>query len=181
MKFVSLFFLFVLLISCSDLKKPDQLARAESIVKDLTDLEAELNSFALDSIESQSEENARIISALKEFETDTISIAIAKKMNQFQRLHETIPVALELRKQIQETAIEMRADLVKLKGDISAGNGKRDRYDTFLNKEASKMKLLRKKGTQCLKLLKELDQNWEEARLNMKELIAERNAKKGVQ
>lgn len=181
MKFVSLLLLFALLISCSDLKKPDQLARAESILKDLTDLENELNAFVLDSIEKQSEENTQIILALKEFETDTISVEMAKKMNRFQRLHETIPVAIELREQLRAALIEMRADLAKLKRDISAGNGKRDRYDSFLSKEASKMKLLQAKGANCLKLLNELDEDWEEARSNMLELIAERNAKKGVQ
>ncbi len=180
MKIISLLFVGILLISCSDLKKPEQLKKASEMLSDLTTFEKKLKDAAIDSTLENHVMEDSLIFKLKQFEQDTITVDMAKKMNRFKRLHETLPIARELQQQIFESIVAMKEDLEALKKDISEGNGRRDRYDDYLNKEQEKIDIVRKEWEQCLVLLKDINNHWDASVMEMQQLIDERISAKEV-
>lgn len=172
MKILVFFSVLLLFSSCSDFSKPKQLERAEKVRSKLTLIHKELNGFEKVSTDLL-EVNNRLISELSGFEDDTISVETATKLNSFIRLHETIPVALDQKKLLVIEIKKMQSDIIKLKQDISEGNGRRDQYGTFLSKEERKLAEIAAQSEKCIAMLSNIDANWEDTVDEMEILIAE--------
>lgn len=178
MKRVAVFFILIVLSGCSDLEKPKQLERADAILSKLNTLDAKLAEFQLNDAEELIAGHETLMSQLKELEQDTISVEEAEKMNEFVRLQETIPIALELETQIRTSIDGMRKNVEKLRKDISNGDGRRDQYNLFLAKEKEKLVKIERKTNTCAAMLKDIEDHWTTSLLDMELIIAEQKVGK---
>jgi|SaaInl5LU_22_DNA_1037371.scaffolds.fasta_scaffold01224_5 chromosome segregation ATPase len=171
----------VILNSCADLEQPEYLQEIERIEKDMNQKVDEVNELAKGIDSSLIRKGDSIILELKQFETDTIRLEDAQLMNSYQRLQESIPVALKLKTQIDEAISAQNDDLKKLKSDIEKGAGRRGKYAEYVAKEKSKSEELSQQFDRLRVLLQEINDKIEPTTERVIQLIDERNASKEVQ
>lgn len=122
-----------------------------------------------------------LVAELKSLEKDTVSVETAKKLNSFQRVHETLPVALKLKQQILDASEEFEEDLNKLRSDIAAGRGRRGKYESYINREEEKYAILSKEFERCIEMMDTIGEIIPIILEEMTALVNERNALKEVQ
>lgn len=179
---IGLILLFlVALNSCADLEQSEYLQEIEGIEKEMDQKSAEVNELSALVDSNLIQKGDSIVLELKQFETDTISLEDAKLMNSFQRLQESIPVALKLKKQIEDAVSVQKSDLKKLKNDIEKGAGRRGKYGEYVATEKKKSEELSQHFERLTVLLKDINESIEPTTERVIQLINERKASKEVQ
>lgn len=155
--------------------------RIDAMQDELTTIKSELKGFS-DKIDSSwIAKGDSIVQNLKKFESDTITIEIAKKMNTFKRLHEMLPLTLALSDQISKQLEETITDLKNLRKDISEGSGRRGKYEEYISKEEKKCSVLKEEFERCNNMVEEISDGMESIYTEMELLIIERNNLEEVQ
>lgn len=150
MKFLLGISILALFISCSDLKRPDQIER-------LQQFEVTLDSLNLTLSEIDSNALVEIIHASKEvnekvevLELDTIEYEFAVQLDRFNRMGEDGRWAQKMTKALSEDLLLEKKAVVSLMTDIEQGNGKREKYDEYIQFEEDKLSELRTRITECV-------------------------------
>lgn len=167
--------------SCADLQKPEHLKRIDSLEESLEAKKQKLTEISKGIDSALIRQGDSLVIMLKSFEEDTVSVETAKKLNTFKRIHETIPVALELKTQILEATKDYEEDLKKLRSDISEGRGRRGKYEHYINREEKKFDVLSKEFERCIVMMDTISRHIPEILDEMNALVNERISLKEVQ
>lgn len=155
--------------------------RIDAMQEELTTIDSELKGFSNKIYSGWITKGDTIVQNLKKFESDTITIEVAKKMNTFKRLHEMLPLTLTLRDQILKQLNETKTDLKNLRKDISEGSGRRGKYEEYISKEEKKCRVLKEEFERCSNMVEEISEGMETIYTEMELLIVERNKLEEVQ
>ena len=167
MKRVVFFSLFVttsiLLTSCADALRPEQLAKVEQMQNQIDSLEQVILNHPLDSAAMKAQEAEIVERRIKNnYFPDTIDKALAQKMNRFKVMRRSLaPLGYDFIN-LKNGFREMRMSLDNLYSDIDNGHNERDKYDEFIRFEQSKLEQLRALSDEYLKARQENLQTFDE-------------------
>lgn len=180
MRFLYILIACFFLNACADLEKSEHLARIETLEASIIGIESELQEVVV-ADSAWISRASYLVEELKKFESDTITVEMAKKMNTFKRLHETVPVAIELRHQILEAISSEKADLEKLRSDISKGDGRRGKYKDYVSSEKSKCDVISREYKRYNDMLTGIHENLENTTAEIESMVNERKTREEVQ
>jgi hypothetical protein len=132
------------LASCMDLETSTRLERIAAMERTIDSVEVvfkehKLDSMAVLSIKAYDVEN-RI---KKNYNADTIDMELGRKMDAFKVMRRSFNPMGKAMSAIPVSIEEEREKLAQLKTDIENGDGKREKYDEYLNFEEAKVAQLR--------------------------------------
>ena len=120
--------------SCTNFHKKERLNKIDSIAKDLSEMNEQLSTMTLDTIELRSQLDT-LFYKVYQIE-DTISLHFMYKIDSLrkwnERLEERNAILNKLKVDIPESILRLAA----LKKDIENDFGKRDKYDSYIHNEA---------------------------------------------
>ena len=145
MKFFGFICLFILLASCSDFSKGDQLEAINNLNKTVDSIETVLIENNMDEINEISIEAESVISRIKEnIKSDTLEISFAEKIDDYLTMYKSIEPLGEIYNTLRKNIKAEKIALIKLERDIDHGNGERSKYSDFINFESKKINNLTK-------------------------------------
>jgi hypothetical protein len=146
MKFFSLFLLFsVLLASCSDLSKGEQLAKIEQLNKTVDSIQTVLIENKIDEIDELSIEAESVVSRIKEnINSDTLDLKLAKDIDKYMIMFRSIGNLKTVYSQIKKNSKIEKITLIKLERDVDNGNGDRKKYNHYISFESKNVNYLNK-------------------------------------
>lgn len=134
----------LLLVSCVDLKKTDQLAKIDAMSKTVDSIEVVFNEHKLDTLAVISNNAFGVENRIKQnYVSDTINMEFGRKMDRFKIMRKNFPSLGKGMSSIKRGLEQERGDLKKLRDDIENGNGEREKYDEFVTFEQKKVDQLR--------------------------------------
>lgn len=146
MRFIPVVFsvLSIFLTSCSDLNKKGQLTRIDEMNNSLDSIKTVLLENKIDTITQLMFAASQVEQRIKSnYVSDTIDMALAKKMNAFKVSRKRLRPLGKLYNNINLGVDEEKEALRLLKSDIENGSGERNKYDDYVMFEASKVHQLR--------------------------------------
>ena len=144
MRIFSLILLFiVVLTSCSDLSKGEQLAKIEQLNKTVDSIQTVLIENKIDEIEKLSIEAQSVVSRIKEnLNSDTLDLKLAKDIDKYMVMFRSIGNIKTIYPQIKKSTKIEKITLIKLERDIDNGNGDRNKYSHYVSFETKKVNSL---------------------------------------
>lgn len=144
MKFFFFIFVVFLFVSCSDIKKGEQLETIEILQKSLDSINTVLIENKFLELEKIGIESKAIETKIKEnYSSDTIDVEFAEKLSTFKEMINSIEPLKNAYSKLLKNTKEEKSDLLKLKNDIENGNGERSKYQEYVNFESNKTQQLR--------------------------------------
>lgn len=157
---ISFVFLVALLFfsSCADLDKTEQQKQIGVLQKTTDSLSLILNKEDLKSIDIEFDQAEELLNNLAQLlESDTVSENQAKNIASLTQTLEDFS-SLELRfKELSDELNQEQNELKKLSSDIDNGNGKRNKYNGYINFEKDKIKSLNRLINEFKKLKTEIN------------------------
>lgn len=160
-------------MGCADLDKSDQLERIDVMRERLDLLEKELMEFDIDAWNQWKDDAKSSMTALKQLESDTISLETAYEIDAYSRLKDNLPGLLIGQQDLLRQVKEGQSRLNKLRKDIEKGNGRRDKYDAFLKSEEEGMKIMEKRFAFYTEVYESIQTEFPEAQESVNQIIAE--------
>ncbi len=177
------FFILIALFftACADLKKSEQLERIEKMESEIVEWKSQLDAFDAKKWKDRLQEVASNIERLKQLEADTISLEDAVVIDAYRNLQSEMIQVNTLHDQCEEGLNLIEEQLKKLKSDINAGNGRRDKYDRFLAEEEAQLEILREFYALYESTLEKIEKEFPDYQNGINSIIAERLPEEGVQ
>ena len=145
----TLFFIVLLLISCSDLRKEDQLAKLKTLQDKLRTSQNKFQAAFIDSLHVMTTISSDLERSLKQnYTSDTVDIALGKRVDDYKRMRRMFGSLGNFGSKLKRAYAEQEKQLQSLFLDIENGYGERNKYDTYIDLE-------RKKNEQVFVLLQE--------------------------
>ena len=145
----TLFFIVLLLISCSDLRKEDQLAKLKTLQDKLRTSQNKFQAAFIDSLHVMTTTSSDLERSLKQnYTSDTVDIALGKRVDDYKRMRRMFGSLGNFGSKLKRAYAEQEKQLQSLFLDIENGYGERNKYDTYIDLE-------RKKNEQVFVLLQE--------------------------
>ena len=145
----TLFFIVLLLISCSDLRKEDQLVKLKMFQDKLRTSQNEFKAAFIDSLHEMTQVSSDLERNLKQnYTSDTVDVALGKRVDDYKRMRRMFGPLGNLGSKLKRAYVEQEKQLQSLFLDIENGYGERNKYDTYIDLE-------RKKNEQVFVLLQE--------------------------
>ena len=146
MKYLSILFLSVLLISCHDVKKKEQLTKVDALIASNDSIYKAYRTKEADSVSF-----TRIIQQImdvelrikRNYETDTVNLDFAKKMDAYKLVRKRLKPLGKIASQLAFGYEEEKKALTNLRTDIDLGSGDKSKYDEFIQYEQNKVDQLR--------------------------------------
>jgi len=133
----------VLLFSCADLKKDEQLTRISKLEKTLATIEHERVKNQIDTLTAlKISTNAVEIRIKTYLVLDTIDLVLGKKMDAYKIMRRNFKPLGKQNSQLKSAISEERKTLKDLRVDIDNGSGSRDKYESYILFEKNKIKQL---------------------------------------
>lgn len=170
-----LFFISTALIftACADLNKSEQLERIDTMEDEVSEWSDAMNNFDSEAwILSVSDVEATV-EAIKQIESDTISVQEALAMETFTNLQLEMLSLHPLLTRCGEGAKEVMKRLKKLKIDIDLGNGQRHKYDTYLTEEEAQVAILREDFKRYMQIKEKVENALPEAQKDVNAILNE--------
>jgi hypothetical protein len=172
MKFIVLSILPFLYVSCSDMKKVEQLEQIEMLQSSLDSLETQWNTneaTQIDSLENLSFSKIDSIGNL--YNGQEIELVVASKIDLFKqsnhdfkelkKIHEFYPVVLK----------EKQKSLKLLKKDIEKGSGRREKYDEYIDFEQKELSTICKQYDDYQRTKKRCFKNYMNSQKTVNQLL----------
>lgn len=131
--------LILSIVSCSDLSKPEQLERLSELKERTVVASGLLDENRLKNGAEIETQSAGLIEVLKQFESDTIDVETAMKLDDFIIMYEAIAPTMNSFHELKKTIDVQQLNLERLERDIEIGSGKRDKYDSYIDFEEGKI------------------------------------------
>lgn len=132
------------LVSCSDLKKGDQLKSIEAMNKSVDSIETVLLENEIDTLSALITATVTLELRIKNnYFADTIDMELGKKMDAFKRTRRRLGPLSGTFNTIRIGVKDEKEMLKKLKSDIENGNGDRKKYPEYITFEQKKVDQLR--------------------------------------
>jgi chromosome segregation ATPase len=132
--------LSILIVSCSDLKKDEQLKRISNLEKGLTLIEKDRLKNEIDTLTIAT--NAVEIRIKNYLVLDTIDLVLGKKMDAYKIMRRSLKPLGKQNIQLKQAIREEQKSLKDLKTDIENGSGSRDKYESYILFEKNKINQL---------------------------------------
>jgi septal ring factor EnvC (AmiA/AmiB activator) len=130
----------ILLFSCSDLKKDEQLQRITKLEQRLSDIEKVRIKNEIDTLTAlKIATNAVEIRIKNYLVLDTIDMVLGKKMDTYKIMRRNLKPLGKQNSQLKTAIREERKTLNALKSDIENGSGSRDKYESYILFEKNKI------------------------------------------
>ena len=138
-RFVFIFFMVLLLVSCSDLKKEGQLAKLKTLQEQLFESRAEYQSAFIDSLHTMTMNSSDLERNLKQnYKSDTVDVALGKRVDDYKRMRRMFGPLGNFGSKLKRAYAEQEKQLQSLFLDIEKGYGERNKYDTYIKMEGEK-------------------------------------------
>ena len=145
----TLFFIVLLLISCSDLRKEDQLAKLKTLQDKLRTSQNKFQEAFIDSLHVMTTTSSDLERSLKQnYTSDSVDIALGKRVDDYKRMRRMFGSLGNFGSKLKRAYAEQEKQLQSLFLDIENGYGERNKYDSYIDLE-------RKKNEQVFVLLQE--------------------------
>ena len=143
MKSVFILLGVILLISCSDLKRPEQKNKLELVRADLNLLSENSHRVDSDSISIMMSQIDKVEKRIKNyFQYDTLNIKLIERLDSYKRIQPSLMFVLNGRKIIDSCFSVRIKSLESLETDIENSVGNRAMYNEFLDFEKDQVKQL---------------------------------------
>ena len=134
-----LFFMVLLLVSCSDLKKEDQLAKLKTLQEKLLDSQNEFQTAFIDSLHLMTTSSSDLERDLKQnYTSDTVDVVLGKRVDDYKRMRRMFGPLGNLGSKLRRAYNEQEKQLKSLLFDIENGFGERNKYDAYIDMERGK-------------------------------------------
>lgn len=135
--------LSMFIVSCSDLKKDEQLKRISKLEKGLTLIENDRLKNEIDTLTAlKIATNAVEIRIKNYLVLDTIDLVLGKKMDAYKIMRRSLKPLGKQNIQLKQAIREEQKSLKDLKTDIENGSGSRDKYESYILFEKNKINQL---------------------------------------
>ena len=135
----TLFFIVLLLISCSDLRKEDQLSKLKTLQDKLRTSQNEFQGAFIDSLYEMMLVSSDLERNLKQnYRSETVDVKLGKRVDDYKRMRRMFGVLGNLGSKLKRAYTEQEKQLQSLFLDIENGYGERNKYDTYIDLEREK-------------------------------------------
>ena len=135
----TLFFIVILLISCSDLRKEDQLAKLKTLQAELQTSQNEFQASFIDSLYVMTMSSSDLERRLKQnYTSDTVDVALGKRVDDYKRMRRMFGPLANFGSKLKRAYAEQEKQLQSLFLDIENGYGERNKYDVYIDLEREK-------------------------------------------
>jgi hypothetical protein len=146
----------ILLFSCSDLKKDEQLKRISKLEKGLALIEKERLKNEIDTLAALKVATNAVEIRIKNYLVlDTINLVLGKKMDAYKIMRRNFKPLGKQNSQLKQAIREEQKSLKALKSDIDNGSGSRDKYESYILFEKNKVNQLQTLLDEYLRLKEE--------------------------
>ena len=130
-----LFFVVLVLTSCSDLKREEQLVKLNALQSDLIESQSEFQNAYIDSLHVITMASSDLERKLKQnYKSDTIDVALGKRIDDYKRMRRMLGPLGSFGSKLRRAYKEQEAQLKSLQ------TGERNKYDEYLELEKEKNK-----------------------------------------
>jgi hypothetical protein len=135
--------LSMFIVSCSDLKKDEQLKRISKLENGLALIEKDRLNNEIDTLTAlKIATNAVEIRIKNYLVLDTIDLVLGKKMDAYKIMRRSLKPLGKQNIQLKQAIREEQKSLKDLKTDIENGSGSRDKYESYILFEKNKINQL---------------------------------------
>tara|TARA_B100001057_G_scaffold251487_1_gene251747 strand:- start:9000 stop:9539 length:540 start_codon:yes stop_codon:yes gene_type:complete len=136
-----LFFVVLFLMSCSDLKREEQLVKLNTLQTELIESQNEFQNVYIDSLHVITMASSDLERKLKQnYKSDTIDVALGKRIDDYKRMRRMFGPLGSFGSKLKRAYKEQEGQLKTLQTDIENGFGERNKYDQYLELEKEKNK-----------------------------------------
>ena len=129
----------LLLVSCSDLKKEDQLAKLKTLQEKLLESQNEFQAAVIDTLHRMTNTSSNLERTLKQnYTSDAIDVVLGKRVDDYKRMRRMFGPLGNLGSKLRRSYTEQEKQLKSLLFDIENGYGERNKYDTYIDMESGK-------------------------------------------
>ena len=129
----------LLLVSCSDLKKEDQLAKLKTLQEKLLESQNEFQATVIDSLHRMTNTSSNLERTLKQnYTSDAIDVVLGKRVDDYKRMRRMFGPLGNLGSKLRRSYTEQKKQLKSLLFDIENGYGERNKYDAYIDIESGK-------------------------------------------
>ena len=170
----TLFFIALLLISCSDLRKEDQLAKLKMLQDKLYASQNEFQDAFIDSLHLMTMASSDLERNLKQnYESDTVDVVLGKRVDDYKRMRRMFGPLGDFGSKLKRAYSEQEKQLQSLFLDIENGYGERNKYDTYIDMEREKNDQVFLLLQEYLRLKKDALKIYEAQHLWLSEFVAQ--------
>lgn len=174
----TLFFIALLLISCSDLRKEDQLAKLKMLQDKLYASQNEFQDAFIDSLHLMTMASSDLERNLKQnYESDTVDVVLGKRVDDYKRMRRMFGPLGNFGSKLKRAYSEQEKQLQSLFLDIENGYGERNKYDTYIDMEREKNDQVFLLLQEYLRLKKDALEIYEAQHLWLSEFVAQLKSK----
>lgn len=156
-----LFLILIALSSCSDLKRTKQISTIESYQNSLDSIEVVLQSNKIDTLEIMQAASEKLMKQIvMNYNSDTVSIDFAKKLDEYKFLTTSIPSVINVQNNLINYLDKIHISLRNLKEDIEHASGKKAKYPAYISFEYKKVVKVRKMSTDYMEKRNHLIQHY---------------------
>lgn len=156
------FAFLLLLISCSDLKRTNQISTIEACQNSLDSIEVVLESNKIDTLELMESASFALIRKIgQNYGTDTVTLEFAQKMDEYKLLVSSIPSVINVQRTLINYLDEIHISLRELKEDIEHASGKKAKYPDYIAFEKKKVQKVRTMAKEYMEKRNRLILNYE--------------------
>ncbi|GAB5417693.1 MAG: hypothetical protein Crog4KO_26790 [Crocinitomicaceae bacterium] len=148
---------------------------------EIAEWNSELKAFDAQKWKGRLQEVSANIEQLKQLEADTISLEDALVIDAYRNVQMEMIQVQSLHDQCEQGLKLIEHQIKKLKTDINAGNGRRDKYDQFIAEEEAQLEILREIYTLYKSTVEKIEKEFPEYQNSVNSIIAERLLEEGVQ
>ncbi len=171
----------LILASCHDLKKQKQVKRMDELIHTVSEISQELKEMDSTKMKMILAEVTKVRTSIQEnYQADTLTIELGQQLEDYKLVGKQ---ALWVKNNLSiasKTIYETESRLKQLRANIAAGNGEREKYDSYIQNEFKQVEDLKKLHQSLLKNSLEAVQKYQELNDKMieysKSLILKNNA-----
>tara|TARA_B100001287_G_scaffold207159_1_gene176180 strand:- start:4795 stop:5334 length:540 start_codon:yes stop_codon:yes gene_type:complete len=135
----ALFFIVLVFISCSDLRKEDQLGKLKMLQDNLSKSHNEFQSAFIDSLHLMTMASSDLERELKQnYKSDKVDIVLGKRVDDYKRMRRMFGSMGRFGSKLRRAYVEQEKQLQTLFIDIENGFGERNKYDLYIDVEKEK-------------------------------------------
>lgn len=145
----------ILLYSCADIKRPDQLDQIEELSSKVSEMLDDYNDLDTILIQEMYSSSLELGLLLESFIGDTLPYDVGIGIDQIHNMGNQSEIVMIELNELREM-LELESESINaLKSDVKNGYGRRDKYDESIEFEMAKIDTLSIRFNQCQELIKE--------------------------
>lgn len=149
MKWGMVLSLFLGLVACSDLQRPEQLNKIAGLVKMLDEAENSLENISVDKLQGIFDASEAVKEKILAEMPDSLDLERAIRLDRFREAGDAAFLLSTEQEELRKIIPDYHKALKKLKRDIESGNGQKHKYDGYIDFEEKKIKDFSERVKDC--------------------------------